>query len=154
MSANEKLGYAWSDDQEHYEGEASSPLGAAEDGFAKSNDARSTIWVGRMVRPPAESLIDADTVLDAIAADDAYSLECAEDWPRASKEQRAELAESLRRVVGEWLDRHDLRGFFLVEDVVEYVRDEGGIHPARVNPRPRVAPEKRAPDTPGRKGGA
>lgn len=130
MSTNEQPTYAWSDDQEHYEGEASSPLGAAEDGFAESSDADSTIWVGRIVRPPAESLIHAHTVLDAIAMDDAYGLECAEDWPRATKEQRRELTESLRRVVGEWLDRHELRGFFLVEDVVEYVRDESGIHPA------------------------
>jgi hypothetical protein len=44
--------------------------------------------------------------------------ESADDWPNATKEQRQELTETVRKVVGEWLDKHGLQPwFYAVEDV-------------------------------------
>lgn len=103
--------YGYSYDGENYHGRFAAideAIYAAED-----EDVRAC-YVCECARPPAEELVDADVVIDAITSADEYSLEAAENWPRATREQKQELTESLRRVIGEWLDKHHLRDVFYV----------------------------------------
>jgi len=58
----------------------------------------------------AEGFIDADYVLQYISTQEEYCFDWAEEgWPNSTKEQDVELTESIQKVIGEWLDRHDLR---------------------------------------------
>lgn len=118
--------YAWSFDGEWYEGSFAS-IREAFDAAAPQSSERP-VWVGEMHAPAAEEYVDADLVLDHITCQDEYSLEAADDWPGATKEQRQELTEALQKTVGEWLDRHKLReNFFLVRDAKEYVMEDGEL---------------------------
>lgn len=121
--------YGYSYDEENYHGRFATideALGAAAD------DDASVCYVCECVRPPAEELIDAELVIREITSADEYSLEAAENWPRATPETRQELTDALRRVIGEWLDKHRLRdAFYLAENVRRYEFRDGRWREAR-----------------------
>ena len=117
------MAWAYSTDEEIYHGDFKTAEDAADEAFSDYPE-HNTMWVGEKYSPCAESYIDADLLIDHVACQDEYSLECAEDWPGASKEQLAELADIVRREFGAWLDRHGLRQrFFLVKNVRKFSRE-------------------------------
>lgn len=122
--------YGYSYDEENYHGRFATiaeALGAAAD----DDDVRAC-YVCECARPPGEELIDADLVIDAITSAEEYSLEAAENWPRVTPETKQELTDALRRVIGEWLDKHRLRdAFYLAENVRRYEFRDGRWHESK-----------------------
>lgn len=58
------------------------------------------------------SFISASRIIDDLGGDghEHYSLECCDDWPpHTTTEQDDDLESAVRKAVGEWLDRHNLR---------------------------------------------
>lgn len=123
--------YAWSTDEENYEG----PLDSIEEAFDEAaelpldpEDFGGTVNIGVVYYPRAESYVNAGLVIDHITQQDEYGIDAAEGWPHASKGQLAELTRLLQQTVGDWLDRHKLRErFFLVRDVKRYERVNGRV---------------------------
>ena len=115
--------YGYSYDDENYVGQFSTIELALDDATLPGRD---TCWICECVRPPGEELIDADLVIREITSADEYSLEAAEGWPNATREQCQELTDALRRVIGEWLDKHRLRdAFYLAANVRRYEFRDG-----------------------------
>jgi hypothetical protein len=83
-------------------------------------------FVGEAIPPPApEDYFDADDWIEHVSCQDEYSLDCAEDWCRPTKEQLDELNREVRAVMASWLDRHKLRPtFWLIENAVRLRDDE------------------------------
>lgn len=123
--------YAWSTDEENYNG----PCASIEDAFAEAenepldpDEFGGSVWIGTTYYPRGEEYVTAEYVLDHITEQDEYCLDAADGWPGANKEQLAELTHLLQQTVGDWLDRHKLRErFFLVRDVKRYERVDGQI---------------------------
>lgn len=112
-----KHGYSYSFDQEQYFGGFQTPEQASEAAFDEQ-PLRTAVWVGENYQPHAEGYVDADLIIEHITCQDEYCIDAADGWPDATKEQYEELTESLRKVVGDWLDKHNLRErFFLVTNV-------------------------------------
>ncbi|NCX94328.1 MAG: hypothetical protein EBX40_06610 [Gammaproteobacteria bacterium] len=89
-------------------------------------DAEKVVYIGECKRPPQpESIWEADDWLETVSCQDEYSIEVAEGWDRATKEQKEELETAVRNVMAEWLDKHDLRPkFYLVDEVGAFTREE------------------------------
>jgi len=112
--------YAYSTDQENYQGNYASELEAAGECFAAFEDYTRCL-VGELVVPKFERLFDAHAVIDEVINAEELSMPAFDDWPLATKEQLDELTADLRKVFSDWLDRHNLRdGFFLVENVSKW----------------------------------
>lgn len=69
-------------------------------------------FVGRYREPCCEDVIEASDVLDKILCQDDYCGDWAEDALSATIGQLGELTVELQKVVGQWLDKHDLRPTF------------------------------------------
>jgi hypothetical protein len=111
--------FSLSADGEYYEGRFDTVAAAAN--IAQLLDYQR-FWIGELTPPPApESLWDATDWLEHVSVQDEYSFAHAEDWDGSTEEQRAELEVLVRKVMGEWLDRHGLRpAFFNVYDAKAY----------------------------------
>lgn len=117
-----KYGYSYSVDEERYFGGFATPEQAAAEAFDEYPD-RTAVWVGENYQPHPEGYIDADLVIEHITCQDEYCIDAADGWPDATKEQYEELTAALRKVVGDWLDKHKLRErFFLVTNVKRFER--------------------------------
>lgn len=100
-------------DEEHYEGD----FATREEAIAEGREAYpgDTIYVGKGTPPiQPEAAWDADDWLDCVSNLDDYCLDCADDWNRATKEQRDELEALVRPILAAWLDRHGLRPTFVL----------------------------------------
>ena len=81
---------------------------------------QTAIAVGRFRPPkPPEEVLWGEHVFDALCEldHDDYCIECAEGWlTNTPKPVRDDLESVIRKAVGEWLDRHNLRPtWFVVE---------------------------------------
>lgn len=103
--------YGYSYDQENYVG-AFATIDEALD--AATLPGCDVCWICECGRPPAEELVSAGLVLQEITSAEEYCVDAAEGWPNATREQCQELTDALRRVIGEWLDKHRLRELFYV----------------------------------------
>lgn len=81
---------------------------------ARANDSE---FIGQYRDPISpEACIEADLLTEHVLCQDDYCGEWAEGVLDFTKEQEAELTAAIRRVFGEWIDRHGLRpGFGIVE---------------------------------------
>lgn len=83
-----------------------------------------TYFVGRLVRPDVRNMAAgmAGSVIDQLsewAGEEAG--DAGDGWPRASKEDEADLDAALGEVVAAWVERRGLApDFFLVRDVTEH----------------------------------
>lgn len=87
-------------------------------------------WIG-VADPPRqpETFWDSDLFFDRVSMQDEYTLECAEDWNKSTVRQRKELDNSIREVIANWLDKHDLRPkFFLVNEAREFTIKNGVVY--------------------------
>lgn len=102
MSMAGKWGYT--DGGESYFGTFGTPEEAAiESGL-------DHVQVGQFREPVMpESVIDADDLIEQIICQDDYNNDWGEDWPDDTEKQRDELTAAVRKVFGEWLDKHGLR---------------------------------------------
>jgi hypothetical protein len=115
--------YSFSRDEEHYQGEYDSVAEA----MAEAEGGES-LWVGVNVSPPPpEHFFDLDDWIEKVCVQDEYSGHWAEGYlSNATKPQREELEVAVQKVIGEWLDRHDLRPkFWNVADPVQYTVNSG-----------------------------
>lgn len=118
--------YAYSFDEETYEGSFDSPEEAAEEAFA-SEDHRESVMIAEIVPVDGTDWIHASHFLDSIQLSDDYLGEWAEDWPKCTQEQEDELTRMLRRTFGQWLYKHGLRPtFFNVKNPKEIKREVEG----------------------------
>jgi hypothetical protein len=111
--------FSLSADGENYNGRFDTVAAAAN--IAQLLDYRH-FWIGELTPPPApESLWNAEDWLEHVSVQDEYALEQAADWNGSTEEQRTELEVQVRKVMGEWLDRHGLRpAFFNVYNAKAY----------------------------------
>lgn len=107
-------------DEEYYSGEFETIEHALQEGYSRGD----VFWVGELVPPTQpEDWWDAADWLEHVSCQDEYCCEWSEDWEGSTKEQREELESLVRKVMSDWLDRHDLRPkFFNVENAVKYVK--------------------------------
>lgn len=111
--------FSLSSDGEYYQGRFDTVAAAAHSAQLLDYE---HFWIGELTPPPPpESLWEAVDWLEHVSIQDEYAFEHAEDWESSTEEQRAELEEQVRKVMGEWLDRHGLRPqFFNVYDAKAY----------------------------------
>ena len=90
-----------------------------------------SFFIGKCIAPAQpETLFDADAVEDWIERcvwqHEDYSHDWAEGQVLPSKKQKEELAEKIRPIIAEWLDRHRLRPtFFVIDpDSVKYIKND------------------------------
>lgn len=126
MSIVGKWGYKLHEDAEYYQGAADSAEQAAADSGVKPGE---TVTVGQYrdpIRP--EDVIDVEPMLEDVRDHEDYGGEWAEDALDCSDEQQTELTDDIRRVFGEWLDRHTLRPTFGIveEQSVKTFKATGG----------------------------
>ncbi len=115
--------YGMSFDKEHYDGRFASREEAAEEAASLCGEHDTTrFWIGEVVPPPQpETYFDIDQVIDHANDQDEYSSEWAEDWFSPTKEQIAEVEASVKAVIGQWFDKHDLRpAFYNIGDSWRY----------------------------------
>ena len=119
------MSYSYSYDEGRYFGTFATPEEAATEAFAGNSMARC--WVGEKYQPCAEGYLDADLLIEHIACQDEYCVDSADGWPDATKEQLQDLTDGVRKLFGDWLDRHKLReNFWLVRDANLVERDAKG----------------------------
>jgi hypothetical protein len=112
--------YAISTDGEFYHETYPSKEEAIADGRAQYPNQK--VYVGRCVPPPQPEIFwDANDWLEKVACQDAYSLECAQDWDSGiTNDQKQELETEVQKILAAWLDKHSLRpNFYLIEDAQE-----------------------------------
>lgn len=70
-------------------------------------------YVGEIEPPtPPEDWFESGDWLETVSCQEDYSGDHAEGWDISSKEQRDELNAEVRKVMADWLDRHNLRPAF------------------------------------------
>jgi hypothetical protein len=118
--------FAISSNEEIYYGSYGTIEEAIDD--AVNSHEYTVFWVGRCV--PAtqpEEWWNAEDWLEHVSCQDDYSSEWAEDWDDSTKEQRAELEGAVRKVMADWLDKHNLRPkFYNIVEAVKYIVSIGG----------------------------
>ena len=84
-------------------------------------------WIGECVPPiQPEECWDAGDWLEVVSGNEDYCGEWAEDWDDSTKEQREELEQEVKKVMGAWLDRHKLRPrFFNIGNDHKYQMRDG-----------------------------
>lgn len=112
--------FAISGDEEAFHGSYSTieeAIGEAANGYAYK-----VFWVGECEAPTQpEAFWYAEDWLEHVSCQDDYSGEWAEDWDDSTRAQRAELEENVRKVMAEWLDKHNLRPrHFKITNSVRY----------------------------------
>lgn len=117
--------YAYSYNEENYQGDCDSREAAAAEAFAEDPEA-TVIWVGEVVPPPQpEGYWDAEDWIEHVAIQDEYATHWGEDWDGSTKEQRQELETEVRAVLAAWLDRHDMRPtFFNIDNPKKVEREQ------------------------------
>lgn len=126
MSIAGKWGYKLYEGAERYQGAADSAEQAAADAGVKPGVA---VIVGQYrdpIRPEDVSNV-VEWMLEDVREHEDYGGEWAEDALDCSVEQQRELTSDIRRVFGEWLDRHNLRPTFgiIEEQTVEGIKATG-----------------------------
>lgn len=117
-----KTQWAFSWDEELYDGTYDSKQEAIDEAFAQDPTAES-VWVVIAVKPKPEEYFDADLVIEHIKCQDDFGTEWAEGWPDETKEQLQELTDSLQKVFSEWMDKHSLRPTFFICRHAEEVKN-------------------------------
>lgn len=86
---------------------------------------RRPLFVGQYQEPISpETFIDGEDLIDKVLCQDNYCGDWAEDCLDCSKEQLQELTEIVRRVFGEWIDKHGLRPTFGLVENAEEIHDD------------------------------
>ena len=81
-----------------------------------------SFFVGRCAEPiQPENIFSVDQWLEQVDENEDYMGEHAEDWEQSTYLQRRELEDEVRKVMAEWLDRHNLRPEFFNIDMVEEI---------------------------------
>lgn len=124
--SNEK--WSVSTNEEDYWGCFDSEEEAIAEGKASEH---GSFYVGRCCPPvQPEVLFTGDAIEDwldrCVWQHDDYSHECAEGQVLPSEKEKEELAERIRPIIAEWLDRHGLRPtfFFIDPDSVKYIEND------------------------------
>lgn len=108
MSIEGKWGY--SRDEETYTGAFDTRQEAIDEGLEYSENG---VYVGQYQAPSSpEEYIDAEDLFEKVCCQDEYCGDWAEGTLDCTREQQDELTEAIRRVFGEWIDRHGLRPTF------------------------------------------
>ncbi len=115
MSNAGKWGYRTG---EVYVGAYDTPEEAAS---ARCEGPDGTVRVGQYREPRTpESCVDGQDLIDMVLCQDDYDNESGYDELGATAAQVAELTDDVRRVFGEWIDKHDLRPTFgIVETTMD-----------------------------------
>jgi len=118
--------YSFSTDGEMYRGRFETIEEAVQK--ASFGIANGVFWVGECRKPadPA-SLWNAEDWLEYVSVQDDYQGEWAEDWDASTDSERQELEEIVRKAMGEWLDRHDLRAKHSCIDEAQQYRIVEGV---------------------------
>jgi hypothetical protein len=119
--------WAISGDSENYYCGEPTKEAAIEEGRCLYPD--SSFWVGRCVKPTQpEDFWRAEDWLEHVACQDEYSTDWAEGWDDGiTKGQMQELESAVRKIMGEWLDRHKLRPrFYGIEDAEKIQPNDQG----------------------------
>lgn len=114
-------------DGERYEKEFLS----AGDAYMYAAEQGRRFWIGECVSPPGpEWFFSVGDWLEHVSCQDEYQSEFAEHWDRSTNSQRQELQDVIRKVMGWWLDNHDLRPkFWSVVNTQEYDADGNPLEP-------------------------
>jgi hypothetical protein len=119
MKVTGKWGY--STNEEWYTGFFDSREEAIAEARSAGEDGR--LWVGQFRDPMApEDCIDAEDLIERVLCQDDYCGDWAEGALDCTPEQERELTAAIRRVFGEWMDRHGLRPQFGVVGNAEEVK--------------------------------
>lgn len=117
-----KFSYTLQEDSEHYHGAYDTRELAAQAAFAEDPTATKA-WVGQLRRPaPPESFINGADTIEAIATQDDYCGEFADDWPSCTQEQEDDLTQAMQDAVKAWVERHKLEPWHLIVDDIEEVQ--------------------------------
>jgi hypothetical protein len=119
------MSYSYSTNEENYYGDFATPEEAALDCLTDGD--RDRCWVGFNEAPPSpESYFDIEDLIETVSCQDLYSGEWADNWFHGTKEQRQEINNEVQRVIGAWLDKHELRpAFHNVVNAVEWTLIDG-----------------------------
>lgn len=114
--------YAYSIDEEYYEGEYDTANAAAAEGFSCYEDA-DVVSVGRIVRPDVKSFVYADNILEVIAEDICehhgdYLNGWCDDMVTPSEKHN-----ELQTIIADWIEKNYPIEFFSVDDVVKFTRE-------------------------------
>jgi hypothetical protein len=120
------MSWSCSTNEETYNGKFETREMAISAALAKVGEGEP-FWVGECRSPiPPETYFDIDAWIEQVDCQDDYSPECAEHWFCASKEQIAEVEAEVAKVLGAWLDRHNLRpAFWLIRESEMFRRVDG-----------------------------
>lgn len=119
-------GWSYSTDNERFNDVHETREEAIAMGFAENPEAPH-IYVGECEKPDP-ACVDADDIIDAILSREAFETEWSDDWPSATKEQKADLTENIQRVITEWIARHHLEPwFFTMRNSKRVTREEAGL---------------------------
>ncbi len=118
--------YAYSIDEESYDGEFETMDAAIAEGFACHEDC-DVLWIGKIVIPEIKQFVHAEKILEMIAE---YTCEdhgeYAQEWFDSMRDHN-EKHEELETIISEWINEHHPITFFSVEDV-EMVTREDHVH--------------------------
>lgn len=121
-----------SDSEEHWSSSAtfeSKAAAIAAAGAELDLEPGQKFWVGRKASPRLSGRDWADEICEGLAldaSDDTGDSDIVGDWPRPTKEQRAELNAEIDKAIAAWFERHaDLQpGFFIIEDYEQHEAPE------------------------------
>ncbi len=88
-------------------------------------DPNGSTWVGQFQEPPDPAgYIDHDLILEHILCQDEYSMEAAEGALEATKEELADLTQTMQAAFRDWMTRNSITpGFYMVDpDTVHKVQ--------------------------------
>lgn len=116
--------FALSTNEENYYGNYETVESAVQEAIRHEYE---SFWIGECVKPtPPEDWWEANDWLEHVSCQDEYSGEWAEGWDDSTKPQREELELQVRKVMADWLDKHNLRpSFFSIVNPVKYVVVDG-----------------------------
>ena len=104
--------WAWTVDEEHYDG----PFDTWEEAAQEAGTPGETVLVGQCRAPGTVEYIDAALLIDRILEHDDYGMDCAEHSLSYSQTQLDELTTTIRAAFTAWMDKHGLRPNFFVVD--------------------------------------
>lgn len=109
--------YSYSQDEERYSVEFNS-IDEAQNEAAAIVGSGGHFWIGENTPPiQPEAYFDTGDWLEKVCIQDEYSSDWADGWDESTPEQQDELEGEVKKVMADWLDRHNLRPkFFNVEN--------------------------------------
>jgi hypothetical protein len=117
--------FSYSFNEENYHGEFDSVESAIKEAKADRSDRPLIVFIGENRVPDVMLGIDGNDILESIAMTEDFSIEQAEGWPGATKEQIAQLTAKLRETFQAWMESNGLTPkFWLVENVRMHTIEE------------------------------